>query len=39
MAISSSDIGNLDKYIEQLMDCKPLSESEVKSLCEKVFWF
>jgi serine/threonine-protein phosphatase 2A catalytic subunit len=36
MAISSTDIGNLDKYIEQLMDCKPLAEAEVKSLCEKV---
>ena len=36
MAISSTDIGNLDKYIEQLMDCKPLGEAEVKSLCEKV---
>ncbi len=36
MSNSPTDIGNLDRYIEQLMDCKPLSESEVKSLCEKV---
>lgn len=34
--LSSSDIGNLDKYIEQLMECKPLGEAEVKALCEKV---
>ena len=34
--LNSTDIGNLDKYIEQLMDCKPLGESEVKQLCEKV---
>ncbi len=30
------DIGNLDRQIEILMDCKPLSETEVKQLCEKV---
>eukprot|EP00761_Pharyngomonas_kirbyi_P014997 gb/GECH01015028.1/.p1 GENE.gb/GECH01015028.1/~~gb/GECH01015028.1/.p1 ORF type:complete len:305 (+),score=48.02 gb/GECH01015028.1/:1-915(+) len=27
---------NLDKQIEQLFDCKPLSENEVKELCEKL---
>lgn len=31
------DYGNLDKQIESLLECKPLSESEVKALCEKVF--
>lgn len=30
------DITNLDKQIETLMECKPLSEPEVKALCEKV---
>lgn len=33
---SSVDITNLDKQIEHLMECKPLSEPEVKALCEKV---
>jgi hypothetical protein len=27
---------DLDKFIEQLWECKPLSESEVKFLCDKV---
>jgi len=36
MNISPNEIGNLDGYIEQLMTCKPLKESEVKFLCEKV---
>ena len=31
-----SDFSNLDKQIEQLMNCKPLLEQEVKSLCDKV---
>lgn len=26
----------LDQWIEQLNECKQLSESQVKSLCEKV---
>lgn len=36
MSFNSSDIGNLDSFIEQLMTCKPLKEAEVKFLCEKV---
>jgi len=32
---SPSDISNLDRQILQLMECKPLPESEVKALCEK----
>jgi hypothetical protein len=27
---------NIDKFIEQLAECKPLSENEVKFLIEKV---
>ncbi len=27
---------NIDKFIEQLSQCKPLSENEVKFLIEKV---
>ncbi|BAT10804.1 Os10g0410600 [Oryza sativa Japonica Group] len=27
--------GGLDAQIEQLMECRPLSEPEVKTLCEK----
>ena len=34
--LNTSDIGNLDKQIETLLECKPLSEAEVKNLCEKV---
>jgi serine/threonine-protein phosphatase 2A catalytic subunit len=31
----ASSHGNLDEQIEQLMQCKPLSEQEVRVLCEK----
>ncbi|KAD5960504.1 hypothetical protein E3N88_11976 [Mikania micrantha] len=31
----SSANGNIDEYISQLMQCKPLSEQEVRVLCEK----
>lgn len=31
-----ADIPALDKQIETLMECKPLPETEVKQLCEKV---
>jgi hypothetical protein len=30
------DFVEVDRLIAQLMECKPLSEQEVKSLCEKV---
>ena len=33
--LSNSDIDTLDRHIEQLMECKPLSEQEIKNLCEK----
>lgn len=33
--IPESPYKDLDAQIEQLMDCKPLSEVEVKKLCEK----
>jgi len=26
----------LDQWVEQLMDCKPLTEAQVKTLCDKV---
>lgn len=29
----------LDQWIEQLNECKQLSEGQVKTLCEKVSWF
>jgi hypothetical protein len=32
----SADPSGLDTFIEQLMTCKPLKESEVRLLCEKV---
>lgn len=31
-----NEIAQMDKQIEILMDCKPLPETEVKTLCEKV---
>jgi serine/threonine-protein phosphatase 2A catalytic subunit len=33
--LSSQEIQILDKQIEQLINCKPISESEVKALCDK----
>lgn len=30
---------NIDKQIEQLMECKPLSEAEIKELCDRVCFF
>lgn len=33
-----TDFFDIDKFIAQLMDCKPLSEQEVKALCDKVRW-
>ncbi len=35
MNVNMNDISNLDAFIEQLMDCKPLKESDVKFLCDK----
>ena len=34
--LSRTEIADLDKWIEQLKDCQPLEESQVKVLCEKV---
>jgi putative methionine-R-sulfoxide reductase with GAF domain len=31
-----TEYSNLDRQIEQLMECRPLAEAEVKQLCEKV---
>ena len=33
--LSNTDIETLDRQITELMECKPLAESEIKSLCEK----
>ncbi len=35
-SLTSSDVSNIDRWIENLLDCKPLTEFEVKLLCEKV---
>lgn len=32
---NSNEIGNLDAFIEQLIEVKPLKEIEVKFICEK----
>lgn len=34
--LNMGDISDLDKQIETLLSCKPLSEAAVKKLCEKV---
>ena len=33
---SNNEVANLDRQTEQLLECKPLKEIEVKHLCEKV---
>ena len=33
--VKIDDLSVLDKQIETLMECKPLSEAEVKQLCER----
>ena len=30
------EISDLDKWIEQLKNCEPLEECQVKTLCDKV---
>ena len=34
--LTGDEIDVLDKQIEQLMSCQPISENEVKALCDKV---
>ena len=34
--LSKTEIADLDKWIEQLKECQPLEECQVKILCEKV---
>ena len=34
---SRPELKELDNWIQQLYDCKQLSESQVKQLCDKVF--
>ena len=34
--LTKTEIADLDKWIEQLKECKPLEECQVKVLCEKV---
>jgi hypothetical protein len=36
---TGADHTNLDKQIAEILTCKPLPESEVKALCEKVLGF
>ena len=35
-SINFEEISNLDKHIEVLLGCKPLPESQIKILCDKV---
>lgn len=34
--MEASSFSNLDAWLAKLYDCKPLTEAEVKQLCEKV---
>lgn len=34
--LASENLNDLDKWLEKLFNCKPLTENEVKSLCEMV---
>lgn len=34
--LATSAVNDIDKWIERLYDCKPLTEAEVKLLCEQV---
>ena len=34
--LSKGEISDLDKWIEQLKNCEPLEECQVKTLCDKV---
>ena len=36
--LSKTEIADLDKWIEQLKECQPLQECQVKILCEKVIY-
>ena len=36
--LTKTEISDLDKWIEQLKECKPLEECQVKILCEKVIF-
>lgn len=36
MSNQMRDYGSVDKQIAHLMQCKPLTEQEIKELCEKV---
>jgi serine/threonine-protein phosphatase 2A catalytic subunit len=33
---ASSSVADVDEWISQLSECKPLSEGEIKKLCDKV---
>ena len=37
--LSKTEISDLDKWIEQLKECQPLEECQVKILCEKVITY
>ena len=34
--LSRGEIADFDKWIEELENCQPLEECQVKTLCEKV---
>ncbi len=34
--LSKGEIDNLDKYIESLLNCVPISEADIKFICDKV---
>lgn len=34
-SLSKVEIGNFDKYIEELLNCNPIPEADIKILCAK----
>ena len=36
--MSFADVSEVEKWTQTLMECKQLSEAEVKKLCEKVIY-
>jgi hypothetical protein len=36
---NSESVNDLDKWIEKLNECKPLTENEIKALCEMVSFY
>ena len=36
MTQTPQDVSNIDRQIQELMECRPIPEIEIKALCDKV---